>query len=142
MGLESAVYKYVPGSGSSEAGREALINLGAEPMDRDRLVLRGPEHWVDVQLQDPVISLRIAFSNPPGAFSVLREAVDALIAADPGELREFGTDRLLRARTESEWEPIVQSFRRRHAEFQATYGEFIAPMSADDVFKELRGRNE
>ena len=141
MGLESAVYKYVLRSNASEPARRALLDLGAEPIDRDRLVLRGPQHWVDVEFQDATISLRIAFSNPPEAFDVLRNVVDTFINVAPGELHEFGTERRLQTTTDVEWKPIVQAFRRRRAEFQANYGEFIAHISADEVFQALRRRS-
>lgn len=136
MGIESAVYWFVPGSGDSAVARNTLVALGAQVVDEQHMVLRGAEHWIDVQLDvpPPTVALRLALSNPPHALRLLRDTLSALKGADPGEVVDVAARERYDAFDDAAWSSIVASFERRKREFQSHFGEFTAAISADDVF--------
>ena len=136
MGIESAVYWFVPGSGDSALARSTLAALGAQVVNEEHMILRGADHWIDVQLDvpPPTVTLRIALSNPPRALGVLRETLSALDDADPGEVVDVATRERYETLDDSSWTVIAASFERRKREFQSHFGDFTAAISADDVF--------
>lgn len=142
MGIESAVFSFVPGSGDSSRSRAALVALGADVVDEAHLVLRGPRHWIDVQVDVPpaTVALRLAFSNPDEALDALRGALGALEDADAGEVIDVATGERYRKVDESMWTSIVDSFERRRREFRVYFGDFTAPISADDIFDYIQRR--
>jgi hypothetical protein len=139
MGIESAVYWFTPGSGGSTRSRETLAALGADVVDEAHLILRGPQHWIDVQVDvpPPTIALRIAFSNPIEVLDALRRTLGALEDADPGEVVDVATRERYRSVDDSTWASIVDSFEVWRREFQGHFGDFTAAISADNVFDHI-----
>lgn len=142
MGVESAVYRYVPASGESALLREALIEAGAEVVKDDELVLRGPSHWIDVQLDRPApsVGLRVAFSNPVGVAGELRRVLAILSGTGRGEVVDPATRARIPSDDDTQIGELLAAFERRREAFQRDYGPFEASVSGGDVFRLMRER--
>lgn len=141
MGVESAVYRFLPASESfANSSVDTLIKIGAKVDRTDELVLRGPGYWIDIQLNMPTpsVGLRVAFSNPPEVTNKLREAIVALGSDSGGHVVDLSTGERGSAIDAEYQDRLLADFRRRQEAFQRDFGPFVAAVSARDVFRLIR----
>ena len=149
MGFEAANYKYIPGSGTSARAREMLKRLGAEAEalggDGDSTyVLRGPDHWIDVQfsIPEPAISFRLALCNPDDVLQELNKVLSELIAIDDGQVVDLQTGERYVHLDQATWQEIIRGFKQKQAQFQKYFGTFTAAISAEQVFDYIARRHD
>jgi len=144
MGIESANYQFSPREASRASISAVLKDLGAflrEGSEGDLFVIRGPEHWIDLDLADSPnhISIRVAVCNPPPALSVLRGVFDALGARIGGELVDLETRHRHPARLgDEEWRTLVSALEAKRSRFGKAFRDFRAALSGDHVFSYMR----
>ncbi len=157
MGLESDLYYYQPASeGTHElsavlerVGAERTVNVEASPY----YVLRGPDYWIDIQTGMPSEGLypsafiRVALTNPPMVLNVLKDLFSALLASGGGYIEDRNKNvfdvthqsgHQYRQIDEGTWQSIRAAFETRRTQFQQHFGNFVAPISGDDVFEYIR----
>jgi hypothetical protein len=139
MGIESTVYQLIPETQESLCARQVLLDFGAEEVDEHRFVLRGPEHWIDIQVgvPEPLVSLRVALCNPTSVLDVLRSVLAALLRGCEGEIVDIEGDRRISVLDEDTWRVLLASYELRRQEFRRQFGEMEAAISADEVFDYL-----
>lgn len=142
MGMESAVYRFVPSVGSSTPYVSALVAAGAEKRDSGHLVLRGLGHWIDIQVDVPApsVGLRVAFSNPVVVVAEVRRVIAVLASTGPGELVDPARRRRFSIADYQQVNELLTDFEGRRSAFQRDFGPFEAAVSADDVFRLMRER--
>lgn len=142
MGIESAVYRFVPSAGSPEPSVSALVAAGAEKRDGGHLVLRGPRHWIDIQVDVPApsIGLRVAFSNPVAVVAEIRRVLAVLASSGPGEVVDPARRRRFSITDDEQVNELLTDFEGRRDAFQRDFGPFEVAVSADDVFRLMRER--
>jgi hypothetical protein len=140
VGVESAVYVYIPRSGEADRSLEILKEAGSERIDGTHFVLRGPMHWIDVQLESAPCALhfRLAFCNPDEGLDVLGQILEGLSAADPGEVVDLNGKQRWDILDDAAWQSIARDFEGRRQGFRKNFGEFTAAISADEVFDRIR----
>lgn len=144
MGVESAVYEYLPTSGALTKARAALIGAGAVVVDDQYLVLRGCDHWIDIQVDTSAqtVRLRMAFSNPQSSIMALRRAFETLAGAEPGKVVDVASrERFASADTDA-LQRLIDEFGRRRDEFQSTFGPLTAVVSANEVFDRVHAERD
>lgn len=140
MGIESAVYRFVPRERDSAPARAALVEAGAEVVGPNHLVLAGPQYWIDVEIDvpPPMVSLRVAFTNPPLIVKELRDVFATLEGSGYGEVVDMAAHDRFGVDDKACLEQLLRVFELRREAFQRDFGPFEAAVSANEVFKLLR----
>jgi hypothetical protein len=145
MGFESANYHYVPGCAGVRELTDLLLRAWAKPLPRASgtfvyYVLRGPEHWIDIQVgafsvaQGPSASIRVALPNPLPVLGALSKLFTLLLAEGEGYIIDKESKRTFTRINDSNWQIIESTYKARRALFQQYFGDFAAPISGEDVF--------
>jgi hypothetical protein len=152
MGLESANYLYVSDGETSRRLPDLLSFLGARPADetgRGRYVYHGPEFLIEILVPQPdredrsQISIRVALVNPVGVGRALKTLLKTIFAhGESGYLLDMQTKRKWRKIDDTTWSDIWDTFTQRREEFRKRFGDFEAPISADDVFRVMREQKD
>lgn len=147
MGIESAVYAFVPNA--TTAIRHVLTGLGATQTaaigdDYDRWVLRVPEqYWIDLMLGElggpgrAALSVRVAVCNPVAVEERLHLLLEALFQTG-GRLYDQQTRTWHTNLGEQTWASVLNGYRAKRQAFLTVLGEFEAAISGDDVLRTMQ----
>jgi hypothetical protein len=141
VGIESVSYRFAPSECEVADLAEWLRLRGATNGTREgTYVLSGQDYWVDllVRADGPhvvTIRLRVAVTNPASVVLLLGELIDELRAQFGGQVTNasgrvlYDQDRL---------DLMVSEFNVGRERFTQKFGDLILPVSADQVFSQLR----
>lgn len=147
MGFESANYQIRYEEQASAAAVRAARVLGGEFAshggDSTDLIIRDLDYWIDVKVwhEIPVVSVRVAYTNPPHVLGMLRSAIAALLAAAEATVIDLESDTRFTNVAPDSWRLLSDSYERGRDAFKAKFGDFDAPVSADRVFEILQQRD-
>lgn len=143
MGVESAVYRFVPEGDNSDAAVASLVSAGAKRTDERHLVFRGSGSWIDIEVDvpPPSIGIRVAFSNPVAVANEIRGILSTLAASGAGDIVDPARKSRFKVGDPDKVDDLITAFGQRRDEFQKYFGSFEAAVSGSDVFRILRERS-
>lgn len=143
MGVESAVYRFIPLSKNSDAPVAALVAAVAERRDENHLVVRSQDFWIDFEIDVPIpsVGLRVSFTNPASVVEEIRRILSVLESSGAGDLLDPVRKLRFTIDDEQKVDELLDLFFERRKEFQRYFGPFEAAVSADAVFRLMRERS-
>ena len=150
MGLESANYKILFKSEDLEKiTREIQDTIGAVRIEKNNdsltsFVLKSDESLIDFQIipadagGQTRLSLRLALCNPAKSIEIVLSIINVILSKYDATALDEAVGKYILKLSELDKKEIRDSFRRRKSDFQKWFGNFTAPLSADDVFDYIR----
>jgi hypothetical protein len=142
LGVEAANYRFKAKQPiDSSAITAFLTEVGAVPAEGGgAFVLSSPAYWIDLQSihAEPgnatEVSLRIALCNPDDVLKALRTLFRQLLERFEGMIIDEQRDAYYWEMGEESWFAMCAGFHHKQDEFRRYFGDFVAPISATDVF--------
>ena len=146
MGIESVSYRFEPSECELVDLVEWLRLRGATDGDRDgTYVLSGPDYWIDLLVRASgsrvaVVQLRVAVTNPVSVVGLLHELASAMLDRFGGRVTDAAGRRVLH--DQDRFDVLMTEFSIGRERFTQNFGELTLPVSADQVFSQLRAASE